>query len=207
MKKKLLAGFLAGAMILSITACGGSKEADTPTTAAETKAATTEAATTEAATTEAATTEAAVSVGSTATKMAETSDDFSLLDVTADLVDAAIYAVDDDETEYVITLFRDPEGNSYISLMNVDADGTGDVLCGAYDDSNVSNYTDDKNIDWTQISTIDVYTGTEFTAVFVEADDGSVAVANEDFSVVMDGEYLTADQAIDYMGAAATFID
>ena len=108
MKKKLLAGFLAGAMILSITACGGSKEADTPTTAAETKAATTEAATTEAATTE-----AAVSVGSTATKMAETSDDFSLLDVTADLVDAAIYAVDDDETEYVIMM------QSFIAKDNI----------------------------------------------------------------------------------------
>ena len=54
--------------------------------------------------------------------------DFSLLDVTADLVDAALYAVDDDNTEYVITLFRDPDGYSYVSLMIVPQDGQGDVL-------------------------------------------------------------------------------
>ena len=73
---------------------------------------------------------------------------FSLLDVTADLVDAALYAVDDDNTEYVITLFRDPDGYSYVSLMIVPQDGQGDVLCGAYDDSNVTNVTDEDNIDW-----------------------------------------------------------
>ena len=83
---------------------------------------------------------------------------FSLLDVTADLVDAALYAVDDDNTEYVITLFRDPDGYSYVSLMIVPQDGQGDVLCGAYDDSNVTNVTDEDNIDWTEISTTDVYT-------------------------------------------------
>lgn len=132
---------------------------------------------------------------------------FSLLDVTADLVDAALYAVDDDNTEYVITLFRDPDGYSYVSLMIVPQDGQGDVLCGAYDDSNVTNVTDEDNIDWTEISTTDVYTGDDFSAVFVEADDGSVAIANSDFSLVMEGQYLTADEAIDYMGAAANYIN
>ena len=132
---------------------------------------------------------------------------FSLLDVTADLVDAALYAVDDDNTEYVITLFRDPDGYSYVSLMIVPQDGQGDVLCGAYDDSNVTNVTDEDNIDWTEISTTDVYTGDDFSAVFVEADDGSVAIANSDFSLVMEGQYLTADEPIDYMGAAANYIN
>lgn len=132
---------------------------------------------------------------------------FSLLDVTADLVDAALYAVDDDNTEYVITLFRDPDGYSYVSLMIVPQDGQGDVLCGAYDDSNVTNVTDEDNIDWTEISTTDVYTGDDFSAVFVEADDGSVAIANSDFSLVMEGQYLTADEAIAYMGAAANYIN
>ena len=52
-----------------------------------------------------------------------------------------------------------------------------------------------------------VYTGDDFSAVFVEADDGSVAIANSDFSLVMEGQYLTADEAIDYMGAAANYIN
>ena len=196
MKKKLLTALLVGAMALNITACGGSSDAAAPadndqqTTTTDTAA------------------DDAVDVEDAA-EAADTTEEegFSLLDVTADLVDAALYAVDDDNTEYVITLFRDPDGYSYVSLMIVPQDGQGDVLCGAYDDSNVTNVTDEDNIDWTEISTTDVYTGDDFSAVFVEADDGSVAIANSDFSLVMEGQYLTADEAIDYMGAAANYIN
>ena len=203
MKKKLLTALLVGAMALNITACGGSSDAAAPADNDQ-QTTTTDTAADDAADTE----EDAVDVEDAA-EAAETTEEegFSLLDVTADLVDAALYAVDDDSTEYVITLFRDPDGYSYVSLMIVPQDGQGDVLCGAYDDSNVTNVTDDDNIDWTEISTTDVYTGDDFSAVFVEADDGSVAIANSDFSLVMEGQYLTADEAIAYMGAAANYIN
>lgn len=203
MKKKLLTALLVGAMALNITACGGSSDAAAPADNDQ-QTTTTDTAADDAADTE----EDAVDVEDAA-EAADTTEEegFSLLDVTADLVDAALYAVDDDNTEYVITLFRDPDGYSYVSLMIVPQDGQGDVLFGAYDDSNVTNVTDDDNIDWTEISTTDVYTGDDFSAVFVEADDGSVAIANSDFSLVMEGQYLTADEAIDYMGAAANYIN
>ena len=203
MKKKLLTVLLVGAMALNITACGGSSDAAAPADNDQ-QTTTTDTASDDAADTE----EDAVNVGDAA-EAADTTEEegFSLLDVTADLVDAALYAVDDDNTEYVITLFRDPDGYSYVSLMIVPQDGQGDVLCGAYDDSNVTNVTDEDNIDWTEISTTDVYTGDDFSAVFVEADDGSVAIANSDFSLVMEGQYLTADEAIAYMGAAANYIN
>ena len=203
MKKKLLTALLVGAMALNITACGGSSDAAAPADNDQ-QTTTTDTAADDAADTE----EDAVDVEDAA-EAADTTEEegFSLLDVTADLVDAALYAVDDDNTEYVITLFRDPDGYSYVSLMIVPQDGQGDVLCGAYDDSNVTNVTDEDNIDWTEISTTDVYTGHDFSAVFVEADDGSVAIANSDFSLVMEGQYLTADEAIDYMGAAANYIN
>ena len=203
MKKKLLTALLVGAMALNITACGGSSDATAPADNDQ-QTTTTDTAADDAADTE----EDAVDVEDAA-EAADTTEEegFSLLDVTADLVDAALYAVDDDNTEYVITLFRDPDGYSYVSLMIVPQDGQGDVLCGAYDDSNVTNVTDEDNIDWTEISTTDVYTGDDFSAVFVEADDGSVAIANSDFSLVMEGQYLTADEAIDYMGAAANYIN
>lgn len=203
MKKKLLTALLVGAMALNITACGGSSDAAAPADNDQ-QTTTTDTAADDAADAE----EDAVDVEDAA-EAADTTEEegFSLLDVTADLVDAALYAVDDDNTEYVITLFRDPDGYSYVSLMIVPQDGQGDVLCGAYDDSNVTNVTDDDNIDWTEISTTDVYTGDDFSAVFVEADDGSVAIANSDFSLVMEGQYLTADEAIDYMGAAANYIN
>lgn len=203
MKKKLLTVLLVGAMALNITACGGSSDAAAPADNDQ-QTTTTDTASDDAADTE----EDAVDVEDAAEATATTEEEgFSLLDVTADLVDAALYAVDDDSTEYVITLFRDPDGYSYVSLMIVPQDGQGDVLCGAYDDSNVTNVTDEDNIDWTEISTTDVYTGDDFSAVFVEADDGSVAIANSDFSLVMEGQYLTADEAIDYMGAAANYIN
>ena len=203
MKKKLLTVLLAGAMALNITACGGSSDAAAPADNDQ-QTTTTDTAADDAADTE----EDAVDVEDAA-EAADTTEEegFSLLDVTADLIDAALYAVDDDNTEYVITLFRDPDGYSYVSLMIVPQDGQGDVLCGAYDDSNVTNVTDEDNIDWTEISTTDVYTGDDFSAVFVEADDGSVAIANSDFSLVMEGQYLTADEAIAYMGAAANYIN
>ena len=203
MKKKLLTALLVGAMALNITACGGSSDAAAPADNDQ-QTTTTDTASDDAADTE----EDAVDVEDAA-EAADTTEEegFSLLDVTADLVDAALYAVDDDNTEYVITLFRDPDGYSYVSLMIVPQDGQGDVLCGAYDDSNVTNVTDEDNIDWTEISTTDVYTGDDFSAVFVEADDGTVAIANSDFSLVMEGQYLTADEAIAYMGAAANYIN
>lgn len=203
MKKKLLTALLVGAMALNITACGGSSDAAAPADNDQ-QTTTTDTAADDAVDTE----EDAVDVEDAA-EAADTTEEegFSLLDVTADLVDAALYAVDDDNTEYVITLFRDPDGYSYVSLMIVPQDGQGDVLCGAYDDSNVTNVTDEDNIDWTEISTTDVYTGDDFSAVFVEADEGSVAIANSDFSLVMEGQYLTADEAIDYMGAAANYIN
>ena len=203
MKKKLLTALLVGAMALNITACGGSSDAAAPADNDQ-QTTTTDTAADDAADTE----EDAVDVEDAA-EAADTTEEegFSLLDVTADLVDAALYAVDDDNTEYVITLFRDPDGYSYVSLMIVPQDGQGDVLCGAYDDSNVTNVTDEDNIDWTEISTTDVYTGDDFSAVFVEADGGSVAIANSDFSLVMEGQYLTADEAIAYMGAAANYIN
>ena len=203
MKKKLLTVLLVGAMALNITACGGSSDAAAPADNDQ-QTTTTDTAADDAADTE----EDAVDVEDAA-EAADTTEEegFSLLDVTADLVDAALYAVDDDNTEYVITLFRDPDGYSYVSLMIVPQDGQVDVLCGAYDDSNVTNVTDEDNIDWTEISTTDVYTGDDFSAVFVEADDGSVAIANSDFSLVMEGQYLTADEAIAYMGAAANYIN
>ena len=203
MKKKLLTALLVGAMALNITACGGSSDAAAPADNDQ-QTTTTDTAADDAADTE----EDAVDVEDAA-EAADTTEEegFSLLDVTADLVDAALYAVDDDNTEYVVTLFRNPDGYSYVSLMIVPQDGQGDVLCGAYDDSNVTNVTDEDNIDWTEISTTDVYTGDDFSAVFVEADDGSVAIANSDFSLVMEGQYLTADEAIAYMGAAANYIN
>ena len=196
MKKKLLTALLVGAMALNITACGGSSDAAAPADNDQ-QTTTTDTAADDAADTE----EDAVDVEDAA-EAADTTEEegFSLLDVTSDLVDAALYALPD-------RALLPRRGPPRRPAAGIHAGGHGDVLCGAYDDSNVTNVTDEDNIDWTEISTTDVYTGDDFSAVFVEADDGSVAIANSDFSLVMEGQYLTADEAIAYMGAAANYIN
>ena len=125
MKKKLLTALLVGAMALNITACGGSSDAAAPADNDQ-QTTTTDTAADDAADTE----EDAVDVEDAA-EAADTTEEegFSLLDVTADLVDAALYAVDDDNTEYVITLFRDPDGYSYVSLMIVPQDAAALAAC------------------------------------------------------------------------------
>lgn len=211
MKKKVISVVLASMVALSLGACGDSsepaatqeapvveeqKEADVPeTTAAEEE----EIPSTE---------EEEVPSTEADETGAEEADGFTILDVTADLVDAGIYAVDDSNTEYVITLFHDPDQNPYISLMQVAEDGSGDLICGAYDDTCVETIPDEENgVDWTVFNIIDVYTEADCTIVFAEGDDGSVAIANADFSLTMEGQYLSEEDTITYMGVAAAFIE
>ena len=214
MKKKVISVILTSMVALSLVACGGSsqpaatqektvveeKKEDTTPAVAEEKE--------EAVAPETTVAEEAVSATEADETVAEETGDFTILDVTTDLVDAGIYAVDESNTEYVITLFRDPDDNPYISLMMVNEDGSGDIICGAYDADSVTTVPDEENgVDWTVFDITDVYTEEDCTIVFAEGDDGSVAVTNADFSVIMEGEYLSNEETINYMGAAVSFIE
>lgn len=214
MKKKVISVILASMVALSLAACGGSsqpaatqektvveeKKEEAAPVVAEEKEETVAPETTVA--------EEAVSATEADETVAEETGDFTILDVTTDLVDAGIYAVDESNTEYVITLFRDPDENPYISLMLVNEDGSGDIICGAYDADSVTTVPDEENgVDWTVFDITDVYTEEDCTIIFAEGDDGSVAVTNADFSVIMEGEYLSNEETINYMGAAVSFIE
>ena len=214
MKKKVISVILASMVALSLAACGGSsqpaatqektvveeKKEEAAPVVAEEKEETVAPETTVA--------EEAVSATEADETVVEETGDFTILDVTTDLVDAGIYAVDESNTEYVITLFRDPDENPYISLMLVNEDGSGDIICGAYDADSVTTVPDEENgVDWTVFDITDVYTEEDCTIVFAEGDDGSVAVTNADFSVIMEGEYLSNEETINYMGAAVSFIE
>ena len=214
MKKKVISVILASMVALSLAACGGSsqpaatqektvveekKEEAAPVVAEEKE---------EAAAPETTVAEETVSTTEAEETVAEETGDFTILDVTTDLVDAGIYAVDESNTEYVITLFRDLDDNPYISLMMVNEDGSGDLICGAYDESCITSIPDEENgVDWTVFDITDVYTEEDCTIIFAEGDDGSVAVSNADFSVIMEGEYLSNEETINYMGAAVSFIE
>ena len=202
MKKKLLALLIMTALSFSLVACGGK---DDEPAAKEEKVEVKEEKKEEAPAKEEVKEEeedAAVEE-----EAAEESEGFSILDVSTDLVDTAIYSTDDDGAEYVITLFRDPDGQTYISMMIVPADGKGDIWCGPYDESCITQFEDEDGVLWTGFDITDVYTGEPYSIIFTEADDGSVAISNADFSVVMEGKYLSNDEAINYMGVAVNYID
>lgn len=209
MKKKVISVILASMVALSLAACGGSSQSAATQEKAVVEEKKEEAAPAAAEEKEEAVVpETTVAEEAVSTTEADETGDFTILDVTTDLVDAGIYAVDESNTEYVITLFRDPDENPYISLMMVNEDGSGDIICGAYDADSVTTIPDEENgVDWTVFDITDVYTEEDCTIIFAEGDDGSVAVTNADFSVIMEGEYLSNEETINYMGAAVSFIE
>lgn len=197
MKKKLAAIVLTVMMVASLTtACGGdSKQASTPAPAPETKTETkaeTPAPAPEAEA-EAPETDANVDAGSE-------SEGFTLLDVTTDMIQTGVYASGDDGVELIFSMFTDPSGTPFASLFGFNADGTGNVICGTYA---AASETDEDGITWTVLTVSDVYSGSDFTFGFGELGDQVYILDSE---VAYEGQYLTADETIVYMGTAAALM-
>lgn len=189
-------------MAAAMTACGGNS--DTAETTAAPAADTTAAAETEAETEAAAEdTEAAAEDAEAEDESAdEESGDFTLLDVTADMIDAGVYAVDENQNELVFTMFTEPSGTPMASLFVYAPDGTGDVICGEY---TADVETDEDNITWTSLDLTDVYTGNEFTIGFAESEDDQVYIIDTT-GTVYEGQYLSADDTVVYMGTAVALL-
>jgi len=203
MKKKLLVAMMIGAMAFGLIACGGDKKEE---------AAATETTTEVEDDAEEVVEEDEEEVEEDAEEVvdeeaADDSEGFSLLDVSADMIGAGYYTIDDDKNEMVVSLFTAPDGGKYVSLIEVPAEGQGDVICGLVTEEGVEQTRDDENgVTWTSITFTDVYTGKNCTVVFGDGDDGSCGIANEDFSIAVEGKYLTADETIAYMGAAVAYL-
>lgn len=181
-------------MAAAMTACGGNS--DTAETTAAPAADTTAAETT-------AETEAETEAAAEDTEAAdEESGDFTLLDVTADMIDAGVYAVDENQNELVFTMFTEPSGTPMASLFVYAPDGTGDVICGEY---TAEVETDEDNITWTSLDLSDVYTGNEFTIGFAESEDDQVYIIDTT-GTVYEGQYLSADDTVVYMGTAVALL-
>lgn len=196
MKKTLLAVAMTAALALGITACGGKEESKPAPTPAPTTAAveTTQAAPETEAQTE-------------AVEEAAEEEIFTLMDVSTEMIESGIYAVDENNNENVIALFTAPNQESFIAMISINADGTGDAVCGSYNADSCATLTGEDGTEWACVIFTDVYSGAECTAVFADFDDGSVMISNEDLSYAVAGEYLTPDQTIDYLGAAVALLD
>lgn len=186
------------------TACGGKSEPAT-TTAATTAAPTTAAPTTAAPTTEAAkpeTTEAAAEAEAEADD-SSASEEFTLLDVSTDMIQAGVYAVNEDGTELVFSMFTEPSGTPMASLFVFPTSGEGDVICGTY---TADSETDEDGIAWTLLTVTDAYTDGEFEIGFGESDAGEVYIFDTN-GTPYEGEYLSEDDTISYMGVAAALME
>lgn len=187
-------------MAAAMTACGGNS--DTAETTAAPAADTTAAAETEAETEAAAEDTEAADAEAEDESADEESGDFTLLDVTADMIDAGVYAVDENQNELVFTMFTEPSGTPMASLFVYAPDGTGDVICGEY---TADVETDEDNITWTSLDLTDVYTGNEFTIGFAESEDDQVYIIDTT-GTVYEGQYLSADDTVVYMGTAVALL-
>lgn len=201
MKKRFGAIVLAALMTASLaTACGGKSDtkAAASTAAAETKKETTTSA---AAETKKETKAEAESKAEPAGNGA--SEEFTLLDVSTDMIEAGVYAVSDEGTELVFSLFTEPAGSSMASLFVFPADGEGDVICGNYTSE---SETDEDGISWTLLTVTDAYTDGEFQIGFGESEGGEVYIFDAN-GTPHEGKYLSADETINYMGVAAALLE
>lgn len=195
MKKKITAIIAICMLAVTITACGDSS-APAETTAAP--AETTTAAETEKET------EAAPEAKDENVSEDDTAgtEDFTLLDVTSDMIETGVYAVDEEQTEIVFSLFTAPSGTPMASMFLYCSDGSGDVICGPYE---AETETDEDGMTWTLLTVTDVYTEQEFEMGFAETENGEVYILNT-AGAVYEGQYLSADETITYMGSAVALL-
>ena len=191
MKKKLAALLAICMLSVTMTACGGGNDPAETTTAEET---TTAAETT--------TAEETANAEPDTNDTPDDSSDFTLLDVTADMIKVGIHAIDEDNTELVFSMFTAPSGTPMASMFVFETDGSGDVICGPYTSA---TKTDENGINWTLLTVSDVYRELTFEIGFAETDDGQVCIMNSAGSVY-EGQYLTADGTIVYMGTAVALL-
>lgn len=192
MKKKITAILAMCILAAAMTACGGSSASE------ETAEAPTEAAVTAEETENVTEAEEAEEEEEEEEEDNSTSEGFTLLDVTTDMIEAGVYAVDENRNELVFSMFTAPSGTPMASLFVYCPDGSGDVICGSY---NAETETDEDGITWTKLAVSDVYTGESFDIGFAESEDGQVYIFNA-AGEVYEGQYLSADDTIVYMGTA-----
>lgn len=131
-----------------------------------------------------------------------TSGEFTLLDVSSDMISTGVYAVDENQNELVFSMFTAPSGTPMASLFVYCPDGTGDVICGTY---TAETQQDEDGTDWTLLNVSDVYTEQEFQIGFAENADNQIYIMNA-AGAVYEGQYLSADETVTYMGTAVALL-
>ena len=100
------------------------------------------------------------------------------------------------------SMFPAPSGTPMASLFVYSPDGSGDVICGTY---TAETNTDEDGMNWTLLTVTDVYTAQDFEIGFAENDSDQVYILNA-AGAVYEGQYLSADETVTYMGTAVALL-
>ena len=129
---------------------------------------------------------------------------FTLLDVDESMIDVGAYGSDTDGTELVFTMFTGPDGNHYVSLFDFDNnEQSGDVICGQYE---AESEVDEDGDEWTYFDVEDVYTGKHYSLGACERPSTNQVCFYNANGDVIEGQFLTASETIDYMASAVNLI-
>lgn len=219
MKKRLMTLILGGMLTASMLAgCGGSKEAakTSSSTAVESEA---DDAASESVEEEADSEETADEADSE-----ETADDtaeeetasgvtWTFGDIDASMIKAAAVSdPTDDGIETVVTFINAPDGETYAAMGQVQSsDGekadNADIYLVHMTSDNVNTSSSD-GLEWTTVQGPDLYTGDDIKIGIAESSDSGTdsddqcAVFDES-GTVLNAHYLTADEAVKYLGVCA----
>lgn len=130
------------------------------------------------------------------------SEKFTLLDVSAEMIDAGVYAAGEDGTEFIFSIFKDPSRTPMASLIIMRGEGSGDMLWGTY---TFESGTKEDGITRTVFTISDVYTGGEVDICFGESENNEIYIFDSE-GCAYAGEYLTKDDTITYMRTAITLL-
>ena len=120
-------------------------------------------------------------------------EEFTLLVLTEDMVDAGMYA-ESGTIELVLTLFT-LEKDQYVCLMMFDnTDNSADLLCGLVTDTNT--IVDNKKSVVTFTDVVDIYTGDTFS---LTVDEGTKPYIQDPTGTKYNATLLTEEETITYM--------
>ena len=196
MKKIILSAILAAVTAVSFSACGGNDNLTAPSITEETSE--NEEILFEDDILEEET--GADILGALGETAADT-EEISLLDVTPEMINSGLLAHDDEGTELLLSIFTMPSGTPVAAMAVTEKDGTGSIVCGAYDGEIVTD-TENEAVTYVYMNFIDVFTGAEISLAAIEnSSDGSCSVMNGAGDIYI-AEYLSPADTVDRMTAA-----
>lgn len=204
-KQKFMGGLVVALAVVFAFALAGCGSSSSSSSSSSADSGSTSESASSASASESASTGASESESESADEEESSGTDFSLNDVSSDMISAGVYATNDDGDELVFAMFDGPDGNTYATLIDATAKDlwTIQVTSDSSDTEDVKT-EDGDTVSVTVISGDDVYTGDTVALGFAEPEDGTCYIYDTNGNAYS-GKELSADDTITYLGAAVAY--